>query len=46
MSRCCVQMVLVFTNVDSVLIVLDLHMKFTVEVVPLHNMYIVWFVTR
>ncbi len=30
-------------DIDPVLFVLDLHMKYTVEVVPLHT-YILWFV--
>ncbi len=36
-------LLLVSLDIDPVLFVLDLHMKYTVEVVPLH-MYIVWFV--
>ncbi len=39
----CLLLVLVSPDVDLVLFVLDLHIKYTVEVVPLHS-YIVWFV--
>ncbi len=40
----CLQLALISPDVDPVLFVLDIHMKYTVEVVPLH-MYIVWHVT-
>ncbi len=39
----CLILLLVSLDIDSVLFVLDLHMKYTVEVVPLPT-YIVWFV--
>ncbi len=39
----CLLSLLVSHDVNPVLVVLDLHMKYTVEVVPLHK-YIVWFV--
>ncbi len=40
----CLLLLLVSLDIDPVLFVLDLHMKYTVEVVHL-RMYIVWFVT-
>ncbi len=39
----CLLLLLVSLDVDPVLFVLDLHMKYTVEMVPL-CMYFVWFV--
>ncbi len=39
----CLLLLIVSLDIDPVLFVLDLHMKYTVEVVPLHT-YIVWFV--
>ncbi len=39
----CLVLLLLSLDIDPVLFVLDLHMKYTVEVVPLH-MCIVWFV--
>ncbi len=39
----CLLLLLVSLNIDPVLFVLGLHMKYTVEVVPLRT-YIVWFV--
>ncbi len=38
-----VLLILVSLDIDPVFFVLDLHMKYTVEVVPLRT-YIVWFV--
>ncbi len=38
-----VHLLLVSLDIDPVLVDLDLHMKYTVEVVPLRT-YIVWFV--
>ncbi len=39
----CLLLLLVFLDIDPVLFVMDLHIKYIVEVVPLHT-YIVWFV--
>ncbi len=39
----CLLLLLVSLDIDPVLLVLDLQMKYTVEMVPL-DMYIVWFV--
>ncbi len=39
----CLLLLLVSFDIDPVLFVLDLYMKYTVEVVPLRT-YIVWFV--
>ncbi len=39
----CLLLLLVSLDIDPVLLVLDLHMKYTVKVVPLCT-YIVWFV--
>ncbi len=41
----CLQLVLIFTDIDPVLFVLALYMKYTVEVVLLRA-YIVWLVIR